>query len=143
MEEINKLDARASKIERDYMKAVDRDDDEGRSERLGALFARVSKERKEAMLVTQQCRAALVVLDSRAVDARMSETVRRLSDRDVVAINDALHVEFERFVIDPDTGDVTPEWRPPETEFDLGTALDKYRASQEGGGSGETYPEPC
>jgi hypothetical protein len=39
----------------------------------------------------------------------MGETMRRLSERDVEAVNDALRVEFEQFVINPDTGDVTPE----------------------------------
>jgi hypothetical protein len=56
-----------------------------------------------------RCTAAVEALDSRAVARRMGETMRRLSERDVEAVNDALRVEFEQFVINPDTGDVTPE----------------------------------
>ena len=41
--------------------------------------------------------------------------------------------------IDPDTGDMTPVWKPPETEFDLGAVLERYWASQ---GRAQKYSEP-
>lgn len=136
LEEIDRADTRATRAERDYMKALDSDDDD-RSERFGKMFEKVSRDRTAAMERAEHRRAALAALDAQAVSERMGETVRRLSQRDTEAINDALRVEFERFVIDPDTGDMTPEWKPPEAEFDLGALLERYQASCHGD------TEPC
>jgi hypothetical protein len=96
-----------------------------------------------AVATVGQRQAGGAALDADTVTDRMEKTATRLSSDDADAINEALHVDFETFVIDPDSGEITPMWRPPETEFDLGAALRRYQESEAGAGSKYTVPCSC
>ncbi len=127
--DLDRFDKRASKLQAQHLAALDADLDEAAAEMLSAI-QRNASDRKQAAARIEACRLAIETLDSESIERQMQASLGRLKEREVALINDALKVEFEKFVIDADSGQITPAWKPMPERFSLAAALENYNEMQ-------------